>query len=428
MPLNQKAKQVFEKYRETPLVGLFNIKTKEIVLAPCITEKVNITIDENDRVISGYFIDMNWDKIRDCDHEELEKISDQLKQGYMPRFIQSASLLFNKKSSHDLLFEQEKLEMQSDWRGFTLNRDQSGNIDYKFISGSFNSQPGHRTPGATLDKDLQKQIINEIEGYQNCVSLVNNKYCIPIDRQSSEDFLRKHPTKTILRKSISREGQFVVSENIAGVIHHYLILVCDNGFILAGTTLPTIEKLLEIITCKNDLLTVSEYEQLARGEELTTPLTEEKITLKKPKKHPLEKKHLPIIDRIDQILNEFKERILSIGNPNTLNKAWDLLTKLTEARNTYEQNMENSDSKFAYHQFKQIFDNSCKQAITEAKPILEKDLGWGDYLNNLLKSLTNTAIWVISLGNVPSLFSPVRSKSLEVAEDVEKDLSSLLIE
>ena len=78
------------------------------------------------------------------------------------------------------------------------------------------------------------------------------------------------------------------------------------------------------------------------------------------------------------------------------------------------------DEQIAGSQFK----NTCNQAINDAKLVLEKDLGWGDYLNNLLKILTNGIIGVFTT-NPNAFFSYAQADSVIAVEEAREDLVTL---
>lgn len=71
------------------------------------------------------------------------------------------------------------------------------------------------------------------------------------------------------------------------------------------------------------------------------------------------------------------------------------------------------------------FKNRCTSIINAEKPLLERDLGWGDFLTNLLKIIANALIRVASFGQANSFFTPVRSKSLEAMEEAEQQIMSI---
>ena len=68
------------------------------------------------------------------------------------------------------------------------------------------------------------------------------------------------------------------------------------------------------------------------------------------------------------------------------------------------------------------FNDSCATAITKAKQVLERDLGWGDYLGNLLKSLVNAVVWTFTVGSYSAFFPYSKSESLGAVEQEEQNL------
>ncbi|EHL32410.1 flotillin family protein [Legionella drancourtii] len=101
-------------------------------------------------------------------------------------------------------------------------------------------------------------------------------------------------------------------------------------------------------------------------------------------------------------------------------KAQESLAQLKKARDEYYIAFEHPDADriVASENFKK----ECAAIINKAKPILTRDLGWGDYLGNLLKSLLNIVIYGITLGTVHSFFTSVKSVSLEALEQAESVL------
>ncbi|MCL9683088.1 hypothetical protein [Legionella maioricensis] len=61
-----------------------------------------------------------------------------------------------------------------------------------------------------------------------------------------------------------------------------------------------------------------------------------------------------------------------------------------------------------------------KNAIEEATPTLERDLGWGDYLKNLFKKLANIVMSAVRCGGEPSTFFAIERSSLAQAVDAAK--------
>lgn len=111
-------------------------------------------------------------------------------------------------------------------------------------------------------------------------------------------------------------------------------------------------------------------------------------------------------------------------NPNikAIGIAEDLLHELENATEAYYKNL--SDKKISADSSKTIFIDSCSNAITKAKPVLEQELGWGDYLNNLLKGLVNTIISATNSITKSSytLFTYAKAPMVSEVDEVEKNI------
>lgn len=124
-------------------------------------------------------------------------------------------------------------------------------------------------------------------------------------------------------------------------------------------------------------------------------------------------------ETIQTILDSFKLKIDSIGThyPYAKEKAKSLLFKLEHLsievlKNPTDKALNN-------------FRNKADDAIKESIPILQKDLGWGDYLLNLLKQITNVLINFFTFGTCKnhSLFAPPKvSQSEEIARNLSTEL------
>jgi curved DNA-binding protein CbpA len=111
-------------------------------------------------------------------------------------------------------------------------------------------------------------------------------------------------------------------------------------------------------------------------------------------------------------------------NPNTkaIGIAEDLLHELENATDAYYKNL--SDKKISADSSKTIFIDSCTNAITKVKPVLEQELGWGDYLNNLLKGLVNAIISTTNSITKSSytLFTYAKAPLVSEVDEVEKNI------
>lgn len=84
--------------------------------------------------------------------------------------------------------------------------------------------------------------------------------------------------------------------------------------------------------------------------------------------------------RLEQILHTLRTKKTTTGKGAEALKT--LVSNLEEALDTY---MDTKDKKTA----SSTFIETCSNAMNAAMPNLENDLGWGDYLKNMLKQLAN---------------------------------------
>ena len=98
-------------------------------------------------------------------------------------------------------------------------------------------------------------------------------------------------------------------------------------------------------------------------------------------------------------------------------KAQELLARLTTARDDYYRALTPAaaDRVVASVNFKK----ECVTIINNAKPVLARDLGWGDYLSNLLRGLINLVTYGVTFGTVHTFFTPIKSAALEALEQLE---------
>ncbi|HAT1776799.1 TPA: Dot/Icm type IV secretion system effector Lgt3/LegC5 [Legionella pneumophila] len=132
-----------------------------------------------------------------------------------------------------------------------------------------------------------------------------------------------------------------------------------------------------------------EEEQRIKLEEEQRIKLEEEQRIKLEEEHK-SKKYFAQSDAIDLILNNFENEINSIGAyyAPAKQRAIELLDTLRK----YKEEAFNDPSREKLISFAQ----STKRAIQEATPILQKDLGWGDYLTNLAKQLVNAVTFAVA--------------------------------
>ncbi|KTD57276.1 Dot/Icm T4SS effector Wip [Legionella shakespearei] len=136
----------------------------------------------------------------------------------------------------------------------------------------------------------------------------------------------------------------------------------------------------------------------------------------------LHARHQVILNKIDAIFAELQNRIgkeNQHNNTEALDKAGKLITALQKARDKYEEQLKNG---IPYLKAGFQFKRKCEHAIEDVRTVLERDLGWGDFLTNLLKTLMNVVIQVFT-SNPNALFTANRSKAAVALDQMEVDLN-----
>ncbi|CCD06381.1 TPA: lpg2327 family Dot/Icm T4SS effector [Legionella pneumophila] len=176
----------------------------------------------------------------------------------------------------------------------------------------------------------------------------------------------------------------------------------------------------------------AEVEKLKREEQLKLEkqIEEEKLKLakqseeEKPKlENQQEETITQALQKVDGIIQELTLKIDRVDQ-HQYKKAHDtantLLQSLIAARDEYERDLRANE--FSPELAGRKFKLACQDAVKIAKPVLEKDLGWGDYLKNLLKCLGNAVITVFTFGCQQSFFAYARPDSAKAVEKAEEDL------
>lgn len=136
----QSSIELLKKFPNHPMIGIFNINTKEIFLAPCIIEKVSINGHTLGEFNSGNFIDENLESIGAITAETLVKYQ---ASGFLPRIFNDN---FEYYSSHVYLVQLVEPKMNPfniktftiNYRGFTITHSDNA-VEYSWVSGSLNS-------------------------------------------------------------------------------------------------------------------------------------------------------------------------------------------------------------------------------------------------------------------------------------------------
>lgn len=89
----------------------------------------------------------------------------------------------------------------------------------------------------------------------------------------------------------------------------------------------------------------------------------------------------------------------------------------------YEEGTEvTKDFKEAFNYYEKAADKGHIEALFRPMPILERDLGWGQYLTNLLKSIINAVVYLATFGKRDSFFPYSQSKINQEATETNKKL------
>ncbi|MFO9259759.1 hypothetical protein SC989_09375, partial [Legionella pneumophila serogroup 1] len=168
-----------------------------------------------------------------------------------------------------------------------------------------------------------------------------------------------------------------------------------------------------------------EEEQRIKLEEEQRIKLEEEQRIKLEEEHK-SKKYFTQSDAIDLILNNFENEINSIGAyyAPAKQRAIELLDTLRK----YKEEAFNDPSREKLISFAQ----NTKRAIQEATPILQKDLGWGDYLANLAKQLVNAVTfavaYAVTFGTTghQGFFALKSSLAVNQSQSLDEELNSKL--
>lgn len=95
-----------------------------------------------------------------------------------------------------------------------------------------------------------------------------------------------------------------------------------------------------------------------------------------------------------------------------------LLGELIQARDAFYQIYLKTNKVDEIRLAKHQFQSRCRSAINQAMPVLERDLGWGDFLINLLKTILNGAIRLGTAGYCTTFFNYKRSDSVNDVEQI----------
>ncbi|MCL9685503.1 hypothetical protein [Legionella maioricensis] len=131
-----------------------------------------------------------------------------------------------------------------------------------------------------------------------------------------------------------------------------------------------------------------------------------------------------VIKRVERILDNLALKIEGIGqhHPEARAQAVNLHNTLMKGLTTLEVELKSGQKsrKEATDDFKEL----CSATIMSVMPALEKDLGWGEYLKNMLKSIANVFIaGAQKLGSNATFFN-TSSKSGQAVTETGQELQA----
>lgn len=123
---------------------------------------------------------------------------------------------------------------------------------------------------------------------------------------------------------------------------------------------------------------------------------------------------------VEQALVELRIKLTVVDQYNYARahkEANRLLEKLESSRDRYRDKL--SKEEFSIKMEKD-FQAECVSAIRIAKPILENDLDWGDYIQNLLKTFANKIF--ATVGKEHLFFQLIESESLKAVKSGVREM------
>ncbi len=157
----EESKALYHSYENEgrPLVGVFNIETKEISLVPCFFEKVWLVEDEQGNFIKGWklFGLMRIQELSQADTLKFNKLK------FAPRFLSSQAAEDQYLSTHEYLLSLlNEIDHVEKYRGFTVTPGKK--LTFNWVSGALNSPRNDqgeiikRVRGSEMLSDDRKQV------------------------------------------------------------------------------------------------------------------------------------------------------------------------------------------------------------------------------------------------------------------------------
>lgn len=128
---------------------------------------------------------------------------------------------------------------------------------------------------------------------------------------------------------------------------------------------------------------------------------------------------------INSILDHYKQKIDDMVHHNKDAKAaaLQLHMTLTTLSKDYEAEKLLNNNEAANH-----FTTRCKQAIETVMPTLDRDLGWGDYLRNMMKQMINIATKILTLRQFGGFFTLKISETTQATQNMGAALASVQLQ
>lgn len=149
IPQAKDAKQIFEENPEMTFIGVYNIKTKEVILMPAMKEYLTINYGTNGEIISG----KEFYNYRFLSKDEIINLNKEYKF-FIPRSSDQPTF----RTSHEIVLAQLGIEDTNDFYGFSVTSKKEGPPQFCWISGSLNNKPGNYN-----DRYMPKKIQAEVE-------------------------------------------------------------------------------------------------------------------------------------------------------------------------------------------------------------------------------------------------------------------------
>ena len=165
--INRNTKQVLKQHEKDnlPLVGVYNIKTGEIILHPCIRDRVWLVKDnKSKKYIKGWIIDNHFNHVKTLAQATIDEYN---KKRHAPRLYSTIEFEDDYRSAHEYMLEEmhEKNNAAS-YRGFTVTL--TSPITFDWTSGSLNSPRDkasrlkERIRGAKISEEVQTKVREKI--------------------------------------------------------------------------------------------------------------------------------------------------------------------------------------------------------------------------------------------------------------------------